>query len=105
VFALDANIAGEFAQKSRADAAPENKSENNNCDTDDDEKFSHLGHDSILVSDPVVSSGVVLLVGATSCKLRTRILSSRAQARDRADGRCSLAARSTQQELRTRTPQ
>ena len=60
VATFDPNVAGKFAQKSRADAAPENDSENNNCDTDDDEKFSHLGHDSILVSDPVVSSGVVL---------------------------------------------
>jgi hypothetical protein len=60
VSTFDPNVAGKFAQKSRADAAPENESENNNCDTDDYEKFSDLGHDSILVSDPVVSSGVVL---------------------------------------------
>ena len=60
IAALDANVAGKFAQKSCADAGPENDSENNNCDTDDYEKFSYLGHDSILVSDSVMSSGVVL---------------------------------------------
>jgi len=60
---LDANVARKFAQKSCADAGPENDSENNNCDTDDDEKFSDLRHNSILVSDLVVSSGVALLVG------------------------------------------
>ena len=69
VFALDANVAGKFAQKSCADAGPENDSENNNCDTDDYEKFSHLGHDSILVSDPVVSSGVVLPESALRVRL------------------------------------
>ena len=44
IAALDPKVAGEFAQKSRADAAPENDSENNDCDTNDDEKFSYLGH-------------------------------------------------------------
>src|SRR4029453_3651837 len=60
VSTFDANVARKFAQKSCADAGPENDSENNNCDTDDDEKFSDLRHDSILVSDLVVSSGVRL---------------------------------------------
>jgi hypothetical protein len=56
VAAFDPDVAWKFAQKSRADAAPENDSDNDKCDADEDEKFSDLRHDSILVSNSMLSS-------------------------------------------------
>ena len=56
VAAFDPDIAWKLAQKSRAHAAPENDSDNGKGDADDDEKLSDLRHDSILVSNSVVSS-------------------------------------------------
>ena len=53
---FDSDITRKFTQKSRADAGPKNDSDDNNCDTDNDEKFSEFGHDSIFCSDSVVSS-------------------------------------------------
>jgi hypothetical protein len=58
VAALDADIAGQTSEPAGANAGPEQKAKNNDYGSEDDQKFSELGHAVILVDHAVVSSEV-----------------------------------------------
>ena len=64
VAALDADIAGQTSEPAGANAGPEQKAKNNDYGSEDDQKFSELGHVVILVDHAVISSEVACRVVA-----------------------------------------
>ncbi len=53
---FDADIARQTSEPAGANAAPEQKAKNNDHSSEDDEKFSELGHAVVLVNHPIMSS-------------------------------------------------